>query len=105
ITDRVNRPAKVLLVDDDELTIATFAQMLRLEGHVVQTAQNGKTALGDAAALEPDAIIVDLHMPVMDGLTFVRKLRAQERGHTPLVAMVTGDYPLNPTVSDTLKDR
>jgi len=102
--DRMNRPAKVLIIDDDELTTATFAQMLRLEGHEVQTAQNAKTALGDASALAPDAIIVDLHMPVMDGLTFVRKLRAQEQGHPTPVAMVTGDYSMNQSVSDALKD-
>lgn len=103
-TDRMNRPAKVLIIDDDELTTATFAQMLRLEGHEVQTAQNAKTALSDASALAPDAIIVDLHMPVMDGLTFVRKLRAQEQGHPTPVAMVTGDYSMNQSVSDALKD-
>jgi PleD family two-component response regulator len=65
------QPARVLIIDDDELTTATFAQMLRLEGHEVRTAQNAKTALDEATDVPPDAIIVDLHMPVMDGLTFI----------------------------------
>lgn len=94
----------MLIIDDEELTTATFAQMLRLEGHDVRTTQNAKTALGDASALAPDAIIVDLHMPVMDGLTFVRKLRAQENGLATPVAMVTGDYSMSQATSDALED-
>jgi CheY-like chemotaxis protein len=79
--------------------------MLRLQGHDVRTAQNPNTALCDAPSLAPDAIIVDLHMPLMDGLTFVQRLRAQERGgvRTP-VAMVTGDYGLTPTLTHALED-
>ena len=78
--------------------------MLRLDGHEVTTAQNAKTALTQAATCPPDAIIVDLHMPIMDGLTFVRSLRAQEHGRATPVAMVTGDYSMNQTVADALKD-
>lgn len=98
------RRARLLIIDDDELTRATFAQMLRLEGHEVETAQSAKAALSDAFVLAPDAIIVDLRMPVMDGLTFVRHLRAQENGRMTPVAMVTGDYSMNEITSDALKD-
>jgi CheY-like chemotaxis protein len=98
------QPAKLLIIDDDELTTSTFAQMLRLEGHEVRTAQNAKLALDEASDLLPDAIIVDLHMPVMDGLTFIKRLRAQEQGKPTPVAMVTGDYSMNQAVSDALKD-
>jgi CheY-like chemotaxis protein len=99
------RQAKVLIIDDDELTTATFAQMLRLQGHDVRTSQNAKSALRDTPSIAPDAIIVDLHMPAMDGLTFIQKLRAQEqRGTRTPVAMVTGDYALTPAVTHTLED-
>jgi DNA-binding response OmpR family regulator len=40
----------------------------------------------------------------MDGLTFVQRLRAQERGHMTPVAIVTGDYSLKETVSSSLKE-
>jgi DNA-binding response OmpR family regulator len=99
-----SRRARVLIIDDDELTSATFAQMLRLEGLEVQTAQNAKLALGDASALAADAIIVDLQMPVMDGLTFVRRLREQENGLRTPVALVTGDYSMNETTTEALRD-
>jgi CheY-like chemotaxis protein len=96
--------AKVLIVDDDELTTATFAQMLRLEGLEVRTAQNPRTALTEAPDLAPDAIIVDLHMPIMDGLTFIKRLRQQERGAATPVAMVTGDYAMTQGVTDALSE-
>lgn len=99
-----NRPVRLLIVDDDESTRATFAQMLRLEGIEVRTAQNAATALDQAFLLAPDAIIVDLHMPAMDGLTFVQRLRAQEGGVLTPVAIVTGDYSIQETISDSLKD-
>lgn len=99
-----NRPARLLIVGDDELTRATFAQMLRLEGIEVRTAQDAAAALDQAFLLAPDAIIVDLHMPTMDGLTFVQRLRAQEGGVLTPVAIVTGDYSIQETISDSLKD-
>ncbi|HKT80695.1 MAG TPA: response regulator [Vicinamibacterales bacterium] len=95
-------PARLLIIDDDELTTATFARMLRLEGHEVLTARSAIAALSEASTLAPDAIIVDLHMPGMDGLTFVKHLRAQEHGMRMPVAMVTGDYGMAPPVSEAL---
>jgi DNA-binding response OmpR family regulator len=97
------KPSRVLIIDDDESTRVTFAQLLRLEGHEVRTAQNATAGLDEAFLAEPDAIIVDLHMPVMDGLTFVKRLRAQERGALTPVAIVTGDYSLQDAVSDSLQ--
>ncbi len=78
--------------------------MLRLEGHEVRTAQNASAGLDEASLLMPDAIIVDLHMPAMDGLAFVQRLRAQEGAHMTPVAIVTGDYSLKETVSGSLKE-
>jgi len=97
------RPARVLIIDDDELTTVTFAQMLRLEGHEVRTAQSAGAALVEARSVPPDAIIVDLHMPAMDGMTFVRRLRAQETETRTPIAMVTGDYSLDMTFVEQLK--
>ncbi|HKT81559.1 MAG TPA: response regulator [Vicinamibacterales bacterium] len=98
------RPSKVLIIDDDESTRMTFAQMLRLEGHEVRTASNASSGLDEATLLGPDAIIVDLHMPAMDGLTFVQRLRERERGAMTPVAIVTGDYTFKQGVSTALED-
>ena len=94
--------ARVLIIDDDELTTSTFAQMLRLEGHEVLTQQNAVVALEEITRFRPDAIIVDLHMPVMDGLTFITNLRSRPLTRSTPVAMVTGDYAMSQTVCDQL---
>jgi len=78
----------LLVVDDDAETVRTFAGWLRLEGYEVRTAADGNEALGHVAGA--DAIIVDLRMPIVDGLSFLRQVRMQQN-RVP-VAIVTGDY-------------
>jgi two-component system response regulator PrrA len=96
--------ATILIVDDDEGVMQTFARMLRLEGFKVQTAVNAETGLREAQKCQPDAIILDLRMPLLDGLGFLRRLRAQASDHDTPVAIVTGDYFLDDSVSHELRE-
>src|SRR5256885_17157885 len=68
--------SKILIVDDDEGVTQTFARMLRLEGYQVRTAVSAETGLREAEDSRPDAIILDLRMPLVDGLGFLRRLPA-----------------------------
>src|SRR5216110_3147135 len=65
----------ILIVDDDEGVTQTFARMLKLEGFQVRTAINAETGLKVASESQPNAIILDLRMPIVDGLGFLRRLR------------------------------
>jgi DNA-binding response OmpR family regulator len=94
----------VLIVDDDEGVTQTFARMLRLEGFEVRTADNAETGLREAAEDRPDCIILDLRMPLVDGLGFLRRLRAREALVQTPVAIVTGDYFLDDAVSNELRE-
>jgi two-component system, OmpR family, response regulator PrrA len=95
--------ATILIVDDDEGVTQTFARMLKLEGYEVKTALNAETGLIVADETLPDAIILDLRMPLLDGLGFMRRLRAvPEHSQTP-VAIVTGDYFLEDAISNELQ--
>ena len=85
----------VLVVDDDPSVRDTFERMLRLEGFVVHTASSAEIGLAQAAAHHVDAIILDLRMPLVDGLGFLRRLRAHDELHETPVAIVTGDYLLD----------
>src|SRR5471030_2689968 len=77
--------AKILIVDDDEGVTQTFARMLRLEGDHVRTAVTAENGLREAEEGHPDAIILDLRMPLVDGLGFLRRLRAhQDQRATPV---------------------
>jgi DNA-binding response OmpR family regulator len=95
---------KILIVDDDEGVTQTFARMLRLEGYHVRTAVTAELGLREAQASQPDAIILDLRMPLVDGLGFLRALRAHNDQRTTPVAIVTGDYFLDDAVSAELRE-
>ena len=81
--------ACVLVVDDDP-GIRGFIQMtLRSEGYAVLTAANGAQALDRIAAQRPDAVLLDLSMPVMNGWQLNERI--QELGlHIPVVFMTAG---------------
>jgi DNA-binding response OmpR family regulator len=95
--------ATILIVDDDEGVTQTFARMLKLEGFEVRTAMNAETGLVEAQEVRPDAIILDLRMPLVDGLGFLRRLRAQDEQRQTPVAIVTGDYFLDDNVSAEIR--
>jgi DNA-binding response OmpR family regulator len=91
-------PSTILVVDDDAGVTQTFARMLRIEGFHVVTAMTVDTGLRQVTRLLPDAIILDLRMPVADGLVFLRRLREQKHHRGTPVAIVTGDYFLDDQV-------
>lgn len=68
---------RVLMVDDDPMTVETFRLLLESEGASVQTATSGEEALARLDAHSPDIVLSDLGMPGMSGLEFVGKLREQ----------------------------
>ena len=96
--------SKILIVDDDEGVTQTFARMLRLEGYQVRTAVSAEKGLIEAEQSQPDAIILDLRMPLVDGLGFLRRLRARDNQRETPVAIVTGDYFLDDSVSNELRE-
>ena len=93
---------RILIVEDDLTTADTYARMLRLEGYEPMIALCAKDGLTAVEHETPDAIILDVRMPVVDGVEVLRTLRARhETSETP-VAIVTGDYFLDDTIKDQL---
>lgn len=93
----------ILIVDDDSAVAETFARMLRLEGYDVATALDPEKGLELAGTLHPHAIILDMRMPILNGLQFLRKVRATPAlSHVP-VAIVTGDYFMGEPVINELR--
>ena len=95
-------PRTVLVIDDDEGTTDAFARMLRLEGFQVRTALTAERGLQEAEKTCPDAVILDLHMPLVDGLAFLYRFRTREEHRDTPVAIVTGDYSVEDVVADEL---
>ena len=94
----------ILIVDDDPSVTETFERMLRLEGYNVVTALSAEAGLSQAERASPHAIILDLRMPLTDGLQFLRILRTKPGLATVPVAIVTGDYFLDQAVSNELRE-
>jgi len=96
--------SKILIVDDDEGVTQTFARMLRLEGFAVRTAVSAETGLIEATTAPPDAIILDLRMPLINGLGFLYRLRGYPETCRVPVAMITGDCTIDEESTNELRD-
>jgi len=95
---------KTILIVDDDLSVAdTFARMLKTEGFNVATAVNAEAGLELADHVRPNAIILDMRMPITNGLQFLRALRAKPHLVEIPVAIVTGDYFLSDPIQQELK--
>jgi CheY-like chemotaxis protein len=92
----------ILIVDDDPSVADTFARMLELEGYSVATALDPAVGLELADSVLPQAIILDMRMPIVSGIQFLREVRARPHlAHVP-VAIVTGDYFLSDALQQEL---
>lgn len=70
-------PPRILIVDDNAVLTDGLAGILRLEGYAVDCTTNGAEALEAIARDRPSVVLLDMHMPVLDGAGFVRALKAQ----------------------------
>jgi CheY-like chemotaxis protein len=88
--------AAILLVEDNELNADMLSRRLLRRGHEVRVATDGKAGLEQARAQTPDLIIMDMGLPVIDGWTATRELKADPALNTiPVIALtahaVVGD--------------
>lgn len=83
------RVLKVLLADDVEINRMLISAMLHRRGHIVTTVENGRQAVEAVAAERFDVILMDMQMPVMDGLEATRAIRALPDGkaRVPVIAL------------------
>jgi CheY-like chemotaxis protein len=93
----------ILIVDDDHSVADTFSRMLKLEGYGVVAALSAEAGLELADNVQPDAIILDMRMPITNGLQFLRLIRARPHLVNVPVAIVTGDYFLPESIQQELK--
>lgn len=82
-------PAKILLVDDEPDILEILKYNLTKEGYEVATANNGEEGLRRAEDFHPDLIILDIMMPVMDGVEVCRQLRAKPAFKNTIITFLT----------------
>ncbi len=85
----MSQPYRILVVDD-EMDILDFIQYnLKKEGYEIEVAENGKVAVQKAKEFRPHLILLDIMMPVMDGIEACRELRANNDFKNTIIAFLT----------------
>ena len=82
--------SKILLVDDSKIACKSTAILLEMGGHQVRTALSGDAALEIARAYQPDAVILDINLPDMNGFELLKKLKALEHLSSTTFIALTG---------------
>ncbi|HYR94321.1 MAG TPA: response regulator [Methylomirabilota bacterium] len=86
--------ARVLIVEDDAGSMDLALRIVRLENHEPITTADGETALALARAVRPHLILLDLHIPKLDGWGFVREFRQEEWAkRIPVIAVSASATP------------
>jgi PAS domain S-box-containing protein len=83
-------PLRILLAEDNEFNAQHLERLLGMRGHCVQLANNGRETLALAQQTVFDLLLLDIHMPELDGFQVVQALRERERstgGHLPVIAL------------------
>jgi CheY-like chemotaxis protein len=80
--------AKILLVEDNEMNLDMLSRRLEKRGHHVLVATDGATGVNMARADQPNLILMDMSLPVMDGWEATRRIKAAaETRHIPIIAL------------------
>jgi two-component system, OmpR family, response regulator MprA len=85
----MDRSPRVLVVEDDRDIADVLRRSLDLDGYEVRLAGDGEAALEEAGVFEPDAVILDLGLPKLDGVEVCRRLR--EEGDVPILMLTARD--------------
>lgn len=111
---------RILIADDDPLLRALLVHRLSADGHQVMTAEDGRQALEAIAEQQPDLIVLDALMPVMDGFEVLRRLQAGRVSDAPVIMLTAlkreqdivgalqlgaADYLVKPFIPDELSHR
>jgi two-component system cell cycle response regulator DivK len=79
---------KILVVEDNELNLKLFCDLLRAHGYETEPVRDGRDALATARAFAPDLVVMDIQMPHVSGLELIEQMKADEGlRRTPIMAV------------------
>src|SRR5690606_22986263 len=85
-----NTPCKIVIIEDNVDTAMSLRDILRLEGHTVAMAHNGKTGIELAKTVNPDFIICDIGLPGVDGYTVAREIKQNNTTKNCILIALSG---------------
>lgn len=84
---------KLLIVEDEQALLFTLTKAFEKEGYQIFTATNGQEGLDQAIKERPDMILLDILLPIMDGVTMLKKLRDTKEGKgIPVIILTNLNY-------------
>src|SRR5262245_47075165 len=89
--DSLNTHRRVLVVEDAPFLRYAFGRLLRMHGFEVMEAKDGRDALDRIQEFQPQVVVTDLMMPVMDGVELIQRLRSDPRTAEVPVLAITAD--------------
>jgi DNA-binding response OmpR family regulator len=92
-----------MVVDDDEALRSVYSRVLTKEGYAVQMAASAEDALAYVKQERPDAILLDLRMPLINGVGFLYRLRQDPANQSIAVALITGETTLDESTIGDLR--
>jgi signal transduction histidine kinase len=87
---RENARRRILVVDDNRDAVESLAELLRLDGNDVEVAFDGEAAIKVASRFQPDVVLLDIGMPVVDGYTAAKTIRRESNGRGMRLVAMTG---------------
>lgn len=95
----VKKPPTILIVEDENALNQAYQIILGKAGYTVVSAYDGEDALQKAASQTPDLILLDLRMPHMDGLNFLRNYKVKEL-HPEVKVIVFSNYDIQQDIDE-----
>ncbi len=83
----------ILIVEDEAVNRIYFSRILGKEGFKVEQASNGRDAVKMVLNKDYDLVLMDLKMPLLNGIDATRAIRKKESRHTPIIALTSYSYP------------
>ncbi len=90
----VSNAKKVLIIEDDEMFLNNLTELMVINGYLTQTAADGREGLLKIAAFQPDLVICDIDLPVLNGYEVLQHLRSRKESAAAAFIFLSAYYPM-----------
>lgn len=92
----------ILIIEDEPTLASAYKTLLEQAGYQVSSAHNGKDALDQSTKFEPDLILLDLRMPIMNGVEFLNSYKLKEK-HPKVKVIVFSNYDMQEEIDEAYR--